>query len=481
MNRSEKRFFKQYAARFVTKNTLLIELYNTYNKYKNEDKVKQYFNNISNKNFSVYKHKLYNLLVESIAQQNSFNCFSIEAQKQLTKALALYRKYLYNDCMEFLKRAIEYCKKHSCYQELLVAQQMYERCYFVNNAFEKNFKQNQKLFIEDMLYTSKIIQHNIELKMKLLDGNTSWLIENLHLIAEDKQHLLTPEAVITKIEKIDAFNSRHIFYKIIHELIDSDSTSTKLKYMEVLYHLANKFLREHQVKFTTMGVYAVLLNYWVAALQTEVTSTIQKVYHQIIDFLVKHHNDVNYSLHNFYYHVGYRHLSFPNIFKNAQDEFVKYLNESYKHKRYNDRQNLIVYNAKIEFQICNALFDEASQTISKSYHHIKKLPVSTNLFFSFNFYEILLNWRNKNSKLTESSIRAIKYQLRTNEKLRGSRKKIINCIEKINRQIFKQPSTPKMPELFCELLDLIQNDKADFLNYRVTKIFVERGLQLRCD
>jgi len=42
----------------------------------------------------------------------------------------------------------------------------------------------------------------------------------------------------------------------------------------------------------------------------------------------------------------------------------------------------MVYNAKLEYQICNALFDEASQTISESYHHIKKLPVNSQLYFS---------------------------------------------------------------------------------------------------
>jgi len=293
MNRSEKRFFKLYASRFVTKNTLLIELFECYNKYKNEKKVKQYFSNVSSKNFSVYKHKLYHLLVESIAQQNSVNCFSIEAHKQLSKALALYRKFLYDDCLEFLKKVIKYCKKHSCYHELLVAQQMIERCYFVSDVFKKNFKQNQKLLVEDMLYTSKIIQDNIELRMKLLDGNTKWLLENIHLTADDKQHSITSKSITTQIEEIDVFNRRHIFYKIIHEIIASDNKSTMLKYMDVLYDLADKFLSEHQIKFTTNGVYSVLLNYWIAAMETKEISTIEKVYNQIINFLVKHHNDVN--------------------------------------------------------------------------------------------------------------------------------------------------------------------------------------------
>jgi len=68
--------------------------------------------------------------------------------------------------------------------------------------------------------------------------------------------------------------------------------------------------------------------------------------------------------------------------------------------------------------------------------------------------------------------------LRSNQKLSGSRKKIILCIEKINRQIFKQPANPKITELFNELLHLIQLDKDNFLDYRVAKIFLERGFKI---
>lgn len=240
MSQSEKRHFKIFAGRHVTgEQNAYLELYENIRKQKNPDDQslkKQFTKSMSNQQYHVVKHYLYDLLLKSLRNFHEGKNIDSRLHQMLESVAILFDKNLFDQCHEILKKAYELAKTYEKYNFQIAVNQWYhillrkERNTPVLQEYTSRHHQEQQWLLEKLENRESLMI--LESEIFCLKEGYSYIRNEQEKAVFDKvmAHPLLerPEKALGFEAKLSYYNTHNIYLRVQGALQESYQSRKKL-------------------------------------------------------------------------------------------------------------------------------------------------------------------------------------------------------------------------------------------------------------
>jgi len=465
---SEKKFIRRQLSKYDLENTkelLLFDLFNVSSEPEDESLKKSYLQKkYSSEYLSADKNKLYEAVLEGLSALNSEYSNEIKANEGLQKAVVLYEKKLFEQCLKQLLKVKKQTYLFELWGLCISLLHLEQRCYRVLFQFDEanSAMQEELLVFEKQQLLNKyasIHYESIALRVKIGKARSEEQLANFDKLIERLNSLKKSKDFYTEFNRIETF-CNYYFVKDEHELELNSNAELIVLMQQNSWYIEDNPLNYIAIRTRLLGMQR--------RLSSELFWEELPAYRQLSKEISKQKQAAEVNIFIFSHNFELDQLLLEKRWERAFQLIEPMEKGISKYKEQIDFNWLSSAIFRFAYaSVFSANFDRALDYILKLLNDIPT-TIRPDLNKVGLLLQILIHFELGNHRLIPSLISNAKYHLKKNEQLFVCENILLSFFGKITKS---KADKAELSALYRELITKLKKQKDDAFEKKIFEIF----------